>query len=118
MRNKFPLLLLLLSTFSVHAQNTASLAIQGKSEHTISRHIYGHFSEHLGRCIYDGFWVDSNMNVPKKDRIRLDVVEALKKINIPIFAGREVALQMNTTGAMGSVRAASDLKWLIPTGAV
>ena len=24
---------------------------------TISRHLYGHFAEHLGRCIYDGFWV-------------------------------------------------------------
>ena len=23
----------------------------------ISRDIYGHFSEHLGRCIYGGFWV-------------------------------------------------------------
>ena len=50
---------------------------------TISRHIYGHFSEHLGRCIYDGFWVSDTMKVAKKDRIRLDVVEALKKINIP-----------------------------------
>ncbi len=50
---------------------------------TISRHIYGHFSEHLGRCIYDGFWVNDSMNVPKKDRIRLDVVEALKKIKVP-----------------------------------
>ncbi|MEO6733449.1 MAG: alpha-L-arabinofuranosidase C-terminal domain-containing protein [Ferruginibacter sp.] len=50
---------------------------------TISRHIYGHFSEHLGRCIYDGFWVADSMNVPKKDRIRLDIVEALKKIKVP-----------------------------------
>lgn len=77
------LLLLLFAAFSVHAQSTANLVIQGKSDHTISRHIYGHFSEHLGRCIYDGFWVDSNMNVPKKDRIRLDIVDALKKIKIP-----------------------------------
>ena len=50
---------------------------------TIDKHIYGHFSEHLGRCIYDGFWVSDTMKVPKKDRIRLDVVEALKKIQIP-----------------------------------
>lgn len=50
---------------------------------TISRHIYGHFSEHLGRCIYDGFWVGDSVNVPKKDRIRLDIVEALKKIKVP-----------------------------------
>lgn len=50
---------------------------------TISKHIYGHFSEHLGRCIYDGFWVKDSSSLPKKDRIRMDVVEALKKINIP-----------------------------------
>lgn len=53
------------------------------SPNTISRHIYGHFSEHLGRCIYDGYWVNDSMNVPKKDRIRLDIVEALKKIKVP-----------------------------------
>jgi len=23
----------------------------------ISRYIYGHFSEHLGRCMYGGIWV-------------------------------------------------------------
>jgi alpha-L-arabinofuranosidase len=50
---------------------------------TIERNIYGHFSEHLGRCIYDGFWVADSLNVPKKGRIRLDIVEALKKIQIP-----------------------------------
>jgi alpha-N-arabinofuranosidase len=53
------------------------------SKYTINRHIYGHFSEHLGRCIYDGYWVSPGMNIPKQDRIRLDVVDALKNINIP-----------------------------------
>ena len=24
----------------------------------IDRNIYGHFSEHLGRCIYEGYWVE------------------------------------------------------------
>ena len=47
---------------------------EGNARQTISRHIYGHFAEHLGRCIYDGFWVSDSLNVPKKDRIRLDVV--------------------------------------------
>ena len=23
----------------------------------IHRNVYGHFSEHLGRCIYEGIWV-------------------------------------------------------------
>jgi alpha-N-arabinofuranosidase len=74
----------ILSVSSVSSQSSAKLVINGHDPKTvISKHIYGHFSEHLGRCIYDGFWVNDSMSVPKKDRIRLDVVEALKKINIP-----------------------------------
>ena len=67
-----------------YSQTVTPILIDGTNpKTTISRHIYGHFSEHLGRCIYDGFWVADSMNVPKKDRIRLDIVEALKKIKIP-----------------------------------
>ena len=51
---------------------------------TISRHIYGHFSEHLGRCIYGGFYVgEGNTKIPNTRGIRNDVVEALKKLKIP-----------------------------------
>jgi len=50
----------------------------------ISRHIYGHFAEHLGRCIYDGFYVgEKNKNIPNTKGVRNDIVEALKKLNIP-----------------------------------
>jgi alpha-N-arabinofuranosidase len=49
----------------------------------ISRHIYGHFAEHLGRCIYGGFYVGNDSMIPNDEGIRLDVVEALKKIEIP-----------------------------------
>jgi alpha-N-arabinofuranosidase len=66
------------------AQQTVSMQINSKANNEkISKYIYGHFAEDLGRCIYGGFWVDSNLNVPKNDRIRLDVVDALKKIQIP-----------------------------------
>ncbi len=65
------------------AQNTASLAISNDSKVTISKYIYGQFAEHLGRGIYGGFWVDKSLPVEKQDRIRLDVVNALKKIKIP-----------------------------------
>jgi len=41
----------------------------------ISKHIYGHFSEHLGRCIYDGYY--------RNGKIRMDIVEALRKIKVP-----------------------------------
>ena len=73
----------LLLTSTVIAQDSAVISLQNNAKWTISKHIYGHFSEHLGRCIYDGFWVDPSLAVNKKDRIRLDVVEALKKIKVP-----------------------------------
>ena len=50
---------------------------------TISRHIYGHFAEHLGRCIYDGIWVGEGSEIPNVRGIRTDIVEALKAIKIP-----------------------------------
>lgn len=51
----------------------------------ISKHIYGHFAEHLGRCIYEGVWVGEDSHIPNTNGIRNDVVEALKKINIPVL---------------------------------
>ncbi len=70
--------------YSGYSQTPTAVTIDGVNPGTIiSRHIYGHFSEHLGRCIYDGFWVSDTATIPRKDRIRLDIVEALKKIKIP-----------------------------------
>ncbi|MFD2933157.1 alpha-N-arabinofuranosidase [Spirosoma flavum] len=65
------------------AQNKVTInADEGK--HIISRHIYGHFAEHLGRSIYDGFYVgENNQKIPNKNGVRLDVVSALKKLKIP-----------------------------------
>lgn len=41
----------------------------------ISRHIYGHFAEHLGRSIYNG--------IVRNGAIRTDIVDALKEIRVP-----------------------------------
>jgi alpha-N-arabinofuranosidase len=49
----------------------------------ISRHIYGHFAEHLGRCIYEGLWVGEDSPIPNTRGIRNDVVEALRKLDMP-----------------------------------
>jgi alpha-N-arabinofuranosidase len=49
----------------------------------ISKDIYGHFSEHLGTCIYGGLWVGKDSKIPNTDGIRNDVVTALKEIKIP-----------------------------------
>ena len=49
----------------------------------IPRHLYGHFAEHLGRCIYDGIWVGEDSPIPNTRGIRTDIIEALKAIDIP-----------------------------------
>jgi alpha-N-arabinofuranosidase len=61
---------------TVHINTTA-----GKG--TISRHIYGHFAEHLGHCIYGGLWVGEDSPIPNIGGIRQEAVEALRHINIP-----------------------------------
>ena len=52
---------------------------------TIDRNIYGHFSEHLGRCIYEGYWVGEDSPIPNVRGIRKDVVAALRKIKVPVM---------------------------------
>jgi alpha-N-arabinofuranosidase len=51
----------------------------------IDRNIYGHFAEHLGRCIYEGFWVGEDSPIPNTKGIRNDVVGALRKIKVPVL---------------------------------
>lgn len=51
----------------------------------ISKYLYGHFSEHLGHCIYEGFWVGPESNIPNTRGIRNDVVQALRQINLPVL---------------------------------
>lgn len=51
----------------------------------IEPEIYGHFSEHLGRCIYEGIYVGENSDIPNVNGMRSDVVEALKELKIPML---------------------------------
>jgi alpha-N-arabinofuranosidase len=69
-------------TFSLLAQTTVILNADNTTD-TISRHIYGNFSEHLGACIYGGIWVGENSPIPNTRGIRNDVVAALKRLNLP-----------------------------------
>ncbi len=54
-------------------------------EHKISKHIYGHFAEHLGRCIYEGIYVGEDSSIPNIRGIRRDVLNALKEIKVPVL---------------------------------
>lgn len=51
----------------------------------IAPEIYGQFSEHLGRCIYEGIYVGEDSGIPNTRGMRKDVVEALKQINLPVL---------------------------------
>ena len=51
----------------------------------INPEIQGHFSEHLGRCIYEGIFVGENSDIPNVNGMRTDVVEALKEMKIPVL---------------------------------
>ncbi|WP_232826498.1 alpha-N-arabinofuranosidase [Lewinella sp. IMCC34183] len=79
----FLLTLLLGLATGLQAQTVAISVDADADSTTISRHIYGHFAEHLGRSIYGGFYVGDTSDIPNREGIRMDVVEALKEIEIP-----------------------------------
>ncbi len=85
--SRFSLLIAFLFTCgSTFAQLSATLFVDGSNAHqTISRDIYGMFSEDLGHGIYNGFWVGEDSKIPNKEGIRLDLVNAFKKIHIPVL---------------------------------
>ena len=51
----------------------------------INPNIYGHFAEHLGRCIYDGIWVGEDSPIPNIGGFRRDVIEALRRLKPPVI---------------------------------
>lgn len=51
----------------------------------IHREIYGHFTEHLGRCVYGGIYVGEDSPIPNIHGIRKDVIEAFRRINVPVI---------------------------------
>jgi len=82
MRWLFSIGLLFLSAY-MFGQITVTLN-PDSARTTISRHIYGHFAEHLGHCIYGGFYVgEGNAKIPNTNGVRNDIVDALKKLKIP-----------------------------------
>lgn len=65
-------------------ENSIILQIN-KAQTIINKDIYGQFSEHLGRCIYEGIWVGENSTIPNTKGYRNDVVAALKGLSIPVL---------------------------------
>ena len=73
--------------YGVYAQQTQNTLVvyANQGTDTINKNIYGHFAEHLGRCIYGGIWVGEGSPIPNTRGIRNDVIEALKEISIPVI---------------------------------
>ena len=51
----------------------------------IRKTIQGHFSEHLGRCIYGGLYVGEDSEIPNVNGMRKAAVDALRAIHIPVL---------------------------------
>ena len=65
-------------------KETTVLTIKNTSDApTIDKNIYGHFAEHLGRCIYGGFFVGDTSKIPNTAGVRNDIIAALKELKIP-----------------------------------
>jgi len=69
---------------NLFAQNRLELK-PGTENIKINKEIYGHFSEHLGTCIYEGIYVGEDSNIPNIDGFRKDVVEAFKELKVPVL---------------------------------
>ncbi|MFV8371816.1 alpha-N-arabinofuranosidase [Flavobacterium sp. LB2P74] len=85
---KKALLILFIFTFCsqtiVAQKETTVLTIKNNdSAPVINKNIYGHFAEHLGRSIYNGFFVGDTSKIPNTNGVRNDVVAALKNLKIP-----------------------------------
>jgi len=67
------------------AQVKVSIHDGAAPKDTIPAEIYGQFSEHLGRCIYEGIWVGPDSDIPNVNGYRTDVLEAFKELHIPVL---------------------------------
>jgi len=81
MKRLFFLPLALSACLAAFGQNEITVNAD-EAKQIISKQIYGHFAEHLGRCVYGGFYVGENSKIPNTAGVRNDVVAALKKLKI------------------------------------
>lgn len=80
------ILILCLSATAQQAKDAGVNRLVVVADHTgpvISKDIYGHFSEHLGTCIYGGLFVGTDSKIPNTYGLRNDVLAALREMKIP-----------------------------------
>jgi alpha-L-arabinofuranosidase len=52
---------------------------------TIRPELFGHFIEHLGRCVDEGIWVGEESPIDNTGGFRTDVLDALRQLRIPVL---------------------------------
>ncbi len=72
-----------MTSASAHSQTTTITLHADSAKQTINKNIYGHFAEHLGHCIYGGFYVGDTSHIPNTNGVRNDIIAALRKLKIP-----------------------------------
>ena len=85
MKRALILLAALVAALTVSAQVKVSVHETAQDQPVIPAEIYGQFSEHLGKCIYEGIWVGKDSAIPNVDGYRTDVLEALKTLKVPVL---------------------------------
>ncbi|MBQ0044535.1 MAG: alpha-N-arabinofuranosidase [Bacteroidales bacterium] len=85
MKHLFTTAAALAACMTLGAQTRVHIQDNDANGQIIPKEIYGQFSEHLGRCIYDGIWVGKDSPVANINGYRLDVMNALKDLSVPVM---------------------------------
>src|SRR5258705_5506584 len=75
----------LLAARTSHAATARIEILPDEQIGVIAPDIYGHFTEHLGGCIYDGIWVGEGSKIPNIGGIRKALVDNLKRLKPPVI---------------------------------
>jgi alpha-L-arabinofuranosidase len=81
------LLLVTLFAYPVKSETVSATTVTIHADQpgaTISKNVYGQFSEHLGSGIYGGIYVGENSPIPNTRGFRNDVIAALKELKVPM----------------------------------
>lgn len=80
------LFLAMLFSITLFGQSKVDMTVRvDEGTQVIPKEIYGHFAEHLGRCIYGGIWVGEDSSIPNVNGYRKDVLEALQALKVPVL---------------------------------
>ena len=67
MKRAIIILAALAASLTAGAQVKVAVHETAQDQPVIPAEIYGQFSEHLGKCIYEGIWVGKDSSIPNID---------------------------------------------------